>query len=114
MGSSDTDNSEAECGGGKGKRRKPVLVPKNTPFCHQSCCARFTGLIASMFVLAWLGHLIQEDAKSLQWLGAVLLTAGPSVIILCYFWVRYSFSTTRRQMLVTFVEAIFWMVPLLC
>lgn len=106
--SSDSGNDDPACCAGPSK---PSVVPKGNPFWHTTCCCRFFFFFFGYFALM-LGCL-RLVKMGRQDVGLALLTIGPTIVIICCFFSRYRFSVTARQITVTFLEAICWMVPLL-
>lgn len=88
---------------------KPVLVPAGRSFWHRACSLRAVGFLAMYVLLAIAGVAL---AVSKTHMGVPVLTVGPTMVILTFFYLRYRFSAMKRQIAITFVEAIFWMVPL--
>jgi len=78
------------------------------PVGHRSC-----GVLAVylLLVLTQLAPGIALEDHSAPYVLVALLALGPSMIILCTFYLRFRLSTTKRQTFITLVEGFAWIGP---
>mmetsp|Transcript_79460 Transcript_79460/g.219799 ORF Transcript_79460/g.219799 Transcript_79460/m.219799 type:complete len:666 (-) Transcript_79460:177-2174(-) len=87
-----------------------VVQRGESRFCNPSCVGTCCTLVGTFVLLMLLGPvLLSQDPL----LATMVLTLGPSFIVLATFYKRYEYSTSQLQVAYTFCEAILWIIPLM-
>ncbi len=89
---------------------QPASLTQETAFCNTSCFGVFSRWMGTYVVLITISAVIA--AMYVPVLGLLLLSLLPAVTILSFLETRFRKSVFRMQMLITFFEAVAWMVPI--
>jgi len=112
-----------EGGGGGGDWGAPVpavsaevqKVKGQRPFCGGWCCAQVTLVFGASIALSVGPSLLGEKAENpvLKIVGLVLSGLLPTAVLMSYCYCSFRRSLLKKQMAITFCEAILWLVPLM-
>ena len=86
------------------------LAQEDTAFCTTSCFGVFCRWMGTYAVLITVSAIIA--AMFLPELGLILLSLLPAVTLLSFLETRFRRSVLRMQMVLSFFEAVAWMIPI--
>ncbi len=87
-----------------------AMNAENTDYCTTSCASTFCKWMTLYVILITIAAVI--TAEFLPELGLTLLALLPATTLLSYLERRFRRSVIRMQMLITFFEAVAWMIPI--
>lgn len=89
---------------------QPAHLTQDTAFCTTSCFGTFCRWMGTYAVLITVSAIIAS--MFLPALGLTLLSLLPAVTLLSFLETRFRKSVIRMQMVITFFEAVLWMIPI--
>lgn len=89
---------------------QPAHLTQDTAFCTTSCFGTFCRWMGTYAVLITVSAIIAS--MFLPALGLVFLSLLPAVTLLSFLETRFRKSVVRMQMVITFFEAVLWMIPI--
>lgn len=89
---------------------QPAHLARETAFCTTSCFGVFCRWMGTYVILITVSAVI--TAMFVPVLGLLLLSLLPATTLLSFLETRFRKSVIRMQMVITFFEAVLWMVPI--